>query len=138
MGWATVTASLAWPAIVLFFGSVAWVIAYDTIYACQDKEDDAIVGVRSTALLFGEKAPLAVGVFYAVGVLLIALALALNDASPLSFLGLAGFAAHLARQVVRLDHRDGDLCLKLFRSNRDAGAILFAGLAADCLCQWAF
>jgi 4-hydroxybenzoate polyprenyltransferase len=138
MGWATITANLAWPAVLLFLGAVAWVIAYDTIYACQDKEDDAIVGVRSTALLFGERARPLVGAFYAGGVVLIALALALNDASPLSFLGLAGFAAHLAWQVARFDHRDGTLCLKLFRANRDAGAILFAGLVADCLWQWAF
>ncbi|WP_413988897.1 4-hydroxybenzoate octaprenyltransferase [Labrys okinawensis] len=138
MGWATVTASLAWPAVLLFIGSVLWVIAYDTIYACQDKEDDAIVGVRSTALLFGERARLAVGAFYAGCVVLFALALALNDASPLSFLGLAGFAAHLAWQVMRFDHRDGALCLEVFRSNRNAGAILFAGLVADCLWQWAF
>jgi 4-hydroxybenzoate polyprenyltransferase len=138
MGWATVTASLAWPAVLLFIGSVLWVIAYDTIYACQDKEDDAIVGVRSTALLFGEQARLAVGAFYAGCVVLIALALALNDASPLSFLGLAGFAAHLAWQVMRFDHRDGARCLEVFRSNRNAGAILFGGLVADCLWQWAF
>ncbi|CAM5763299.1 4-hydroxybenzoate octaprenyltransferase [Labrys miyagiensis] len=138
MGWAAVTAGLALPAILLFAGSVSWVIAYDTIYACQDKEDDAIVGVRSTALLFGERARLAVGGFYAGCVVLIALALAFNDASPLSFLGLAGFAVHLAQQVFRFDHRDGTLCLQIFRSNRDAGAILFAGLMADCLWQWAF
>ncbi|GLS22535.1 4-hydroxybenzoate octaprenyltransferase [Labrys miyagiensis] len=138
MGWATVTASLALPAVLLFIGSVLWVIAYDTIYACQDKEDDAIVGVRSTALLFGERVRPAVGAFYAGCVVLIALALALNDASPLSFLGLAGFAIHLAWQVMRFDHRDGALCLEVFRSNRNAGAILFAGLVADCLWQWAF
>lgn len=138
MGWAAVTAGLALPAILLFAGSVSWVIAYDTIYACQDKEDDAIVGVRSTALLFGERARLAVGGFYAGCVVLIALALAFNDASPLSFLGLTGFAVHLAQQVFRFDHRDGTLCLQIFRSNRDAGAILFAGLMADCLWQWAF
>jgi 4-hydroxybenzoate polyprenyltransferase len=138
MGWATVTASLAMPAVLMFLGAVLWVIAYDTIYACQDKEDDAIVGVRSTALLFGARARLAVAGFYAGGVVLIALALTLNDASPLSFLGLAGFALHLAWQVIRFDHRNGALCLRLFRSNREAGAILFAGLMADCLWQWAF
>jgi 4-hydroxybenzoate polyprenyltransferase len=138
MGWATVTASLAWPALLLFAGSVLWVIAYDTIYACQDKDDDAIVGVHSTALLFGDRARLAVAAFYAGCLVLTALALALNDASPLSFIGLAGFGVHLAWQVIRFDHRNGTLCQKLFRSNRNAGAILFAGLVADCLWQWVF
>ncbi|MEW9309625.1 4-hydroxybenzoate octaprenyltransferase [Labrys neptuniae] len=136
MGWAGAAAGLALPALLLFAGSVLWVIAYDTIYACQDKEDDAIVGVRSTALLFGDKARGAVGVFYAGAVVLIGLALAANGAGLLSYLGLIGFAFHLAQQVVRFDHRDGALCLNLFRSNRDAGAILFAGLMADCLWNW--
>lgn len=136
MGWAGVAAGLALPALLLFAGSVLWVIAYDTIYACQDKEDDAIVGVRSTALLFGDKARGAVGAFYAGAVVLIGLALATNGAGLLSYLGLAGFAVHLARQVMRFDHRDGALSLILFRSNRDAGAILFAGLIADCLWNW--
>lgn len=136
MGWAGTAAGLALPALALFAGSVMWVIAYDTIYACQDKEDDAIVGVRSTALLFGDKAQAAVGAFYAGAVVLIGLALATNGSGLLSYLGLAGFALHLAQQVLRLDHRDGALCLTLFRSNRDAGAILFAGLIADCLWRW--
>lgn len=136
MGWAGVAAGLAIPALLLFAGSVLWVIAYDTIYACQDKEDDAVVGVRSTALLFGDRAREAVGLFYAGAAVLIGMALAINGAGPLSYLGLAGFAVHLASQAMRLDHRDGALCLALFRSNRDAGAILFAGLIADCLWRW--
>ena len=136
MGWAGAAAGLAQPALLLFAGSVLWVIAYDTIYACQDKEDDAIVGVRSTALLFGDRARSAVGAFYAGAVVLIGLALAANGAGLLSYLGLIGFAFHLAQQVVRFDHRDGGLCLILFRSNRDAGAILFAGLMADGLWNW--
>ncbi|OCC02920.1 4-hydroxybenzoate polyprenyltransferase [Labrys sp. WJW] len=136
MGWAGAAAGLAQPALLLFAGSVLWVIAYDTIYACQDKEDDAIVGVRSTALLFGDRARSAVGAFYAGAVVLIGLALTANGAGLLSYLGLIGFAFHLAQQVVRFDHRDGGLCLILFRSNRDAGAILFAGLMADGLWNW--
>jgi 4-hydroxybenzoate polyprenyltransferase len=138
MGWATAAGSLDWPALLLFAGSILWVIGYDTIYACQDREDDAIVGVRSTALLFGSRARLAVGGFYAGCVVLFALALTLDDASPLSFIGLACFAIHLLWQVIRFDHEDAERCLRVFRSNRDAGAIFFAGLVVDCLWQWAF
>jgi 4-hydroxybenzoate polyprenyltransferase len=138
MGWAGAAAWLDWAPLLLFVGSVLWVIGYDTIYACQDREDDAIVGVRSTALLFGDHARLAVAGFYAGCVVLFALALTLDDASPLSFLGLVGFAGHLAWQIIRFDHEDSERCLKVFRSNRDAGAILFLGLVLDCLWQWAF
>ncbi|MDQ0391572.1 4-hydroxybenzoate octaprenyltransferase [Labrys monachus] len=138
MGWAAAAGSLGWSPLLLFAGSILWVIGYDTIYACQDREDDAIVGVRSTALLFGEHARLAVAGFYAGCVLLFALSLTFVDASPFSFLGLACFAVHLLWQVIRFDHEDGARCLRIFRSNRDAGAIFFAGLVVDCLWQWMF
>jgi len=138
MGWAAGKGSLDWPPLFLFLGSAMWVIGYDTIYACQDREDDAIIGVRSTALLFGAYARPAVAGFYAGCIVLFALALTLADASPLSFIGLAGFAIHLAWQIIRFDHEDGARCLTVFRSNRNAGAILFAGLVADCFWQWAF
>jgi 4-hydroxybenzoate polyprenyltransferase len=107
------------------------VIGYDTIYAHQDREDDAIVGVRSTARLFGETTRPALAAFYAGAVALIGLAGYLAAGKWLFALGLAAFAAHLAWQVRTLDIDDPDLCLKLFRSNRDAGLILFAGLVLD-------
>ena len=131
MGWAAVFARLDPAALVLYAGAILWVIGYDTIYAHQDRDDDAIVGARSTALLFGEKTKPALVVFFAGAVVLIGVAGMLAGARWVFALGLLAFAAHLAWQVQRLDIDDPDLCLKLFRSNRDAGLILFAGLVLD-------
>jgi 4-hydroxybenzoate polyprenyltransferase len=133
MGWASVFRAIEDPALLLFAGCVVWVFAYDTIYAHQDKEDDAIVGVRSTALYFGRRSALVVGACYAVTVVLFALALDTAQAGPFAFLGLAGFALHLAWQVRALDIDDPARCLVVFKSNRDAGLILFAGLALDTI-----
>lgn len=130
MGWAAAFGRLDAPALLLYAGSILWVIGYDTIYAHQDREDDAIVGVRSTALLFGARTPLFLALFYAAAVTLFALALA-SLAAPLpAYAGLAAFALHLAWQVRRLDIADPDRCLAVFRSNRDAGLIFLAGLMA--------
>ncbi|MEP9352355.1 4-hydroxybenzoate octaprenyltransferase [Xanthobacter sp. KR7-65] len=133
MGWAAVMRTIADPALLLFAGCVLWVFAYDTIYAHQDKEDDAIVGVRSTALLFGRASALAVGICYAFVVALFAAALLSVPVGVFSVLGLIGFALHLCWQVLRLDIDDPARCLAVFKSNRDAGLILFAGLALDTL-----
>ncbi|MBB6307263.1 4-hydroxybenzoate octaprenyltransferase [Xanthobacter tagetidis] len=133
MGWASVFRAIEDPALFLFAGCVVWVFAYDTIYAHQDKEDDAIVGVRSTALFFGRRSALVVGACYAVTVGLFALALDTARAGPFAFIGLAGFALHLAWQVRALDIDDPARCLAVFKSNRDAGLILFAGLALDTI-----
>ena len=137
MGWAAAFGHLDWPPLLLYAGTVLWVIGYDTIYACQDKEDDAIIGVRSTARLFGDHAGLAVAGFYAGAVVLIALAFAAADASLFAFVGLGVFAAHLAAQVIMLDPEDGARCLQVFRSNRDAGAIaLRRPRLVECLVRW--
>ncbi|HWM46533.1 MAG TPA: 4-hydroxybenzoate octaprenyltransferase [Xanthobacteraceae bacterium] len=135
MGWAGRFGALDWPALLLFAGSIAWVIGYDTIYAHQDREDDALVGVKSTALLFGARTKPMLALFYGLAVLLIGAAGALAGAGPVFALGLAAFAAHLAWQVWRLDIDDPDLCLRLFKSDRDAGLILFAGLVLDALAR---
>lgn len=133
MGWASVFQTLNDPAILLFAGSVAWVFAYDTIYAHQDKEDDAVVGVRSTALLFGRKTQLVVGLCYALVIALFAGAILPVSTGLFAVLGLAGFALHLQWQVRNLDIDDPDRCLAVFKSNRNAGLILFAGLALDTI-----
>ncbi|MFS8037661.1 4-hydroxybenzoate octaprenyltransferase [Xanthobacter sp. AM11] len=133
MGWASVFETIADPALLLFAGCVLWVFAYDTIYAHQDKEDDAIVGVRSTALLFGRSTPLAVALCYALVVILFATAFLSVPTGLFATLGLAGFALHLHWQVRRLDIDDPTRCLEVFKSNRDAGLILFAGLALDSI-----
>lgn len=133
MGWAAAEGSLALPPVLLYLGAIAWTIGYDTIYAHQDKEDDAMVGVRSTARLFAERTRVWLVRLYGAAIVFFALAFLTAGLGPIAWVGLAGFAAHLARQVVRLDIDDPDLCLALFRSNREAGAILFAGLVLDGL-----
>jgi 4-hydroxybenzoate polyprenyltransferase len=133
MGWAAVFHTLEAPALLLYAGSIAWVIGYDTIYAHQDREDDALIGVKSTARLFGARTRLALLAFYALAVLLIGLAGAAADAGPVFMIGCILFGAHLGWQIDRLDINDPDLCLRLFKSNRDAGLILFAALIADAL-----
>ncbi|MDR7036542.1 4-hydroxybenzoate polyprenyltransferase [Methylobacterium sp. BE186] len=138
MGWVAVFGRLDLPAGLLYAGAVAWVIGYDTIYAVQDIEDDEIAGIRSSARLFGQRLRLAVGLCYGVCALLVALAALAAGTGPVGFLGIALFAAHLGRQVLRLRDRDGRGALALFRSNRDAGLILFAGLALDAMLRaWA-
>jgi 4-hydroxybenzoate polyprenyltransferase len=128
MGWAAAFGRLDLPAFVLYAGSIAWVIGYDTIYAHQDREDDALIGIKSTALLFGERTKPILSVFFSLAVVLIGYTGYLVGSGPVFFAGLLAFAAHLAWQVRRLDIRDPDLCLVLFKSNRDAGLILFVGL----------
>jgi 4-hydroxybenzoate polyprenyltransferase len=136
MGWAAALGRLDSPPLVLYAGSIAWVIGYDTIYAHQDREDDALIGIKSTALLFGDQTRPLLAIFYSLAAVLIGLAGSLAGAGALFWLGLTAFAAHLTWQIARLDIRDPGRCLALFKSNRDAGLILFAGMVADALWQW--
>jgi len=133
MGFAVTFGRLGVTAFVLYAGSIAWVIAYDTIYAHQDIEDDALIGVKSTARLFGERTHQALMVFYGLAVVLIGAALVLAGVGLAGWIGLAAFAAHLAWQISRLRIGDSALCLRLFKSNRDAGLLLFVGLLIDAL-----
>ena len=133
MGWAAAFGRLDAAPLVLYAGAIAWVIGYDTIYAHQDREDDALIGIKSTALLFGDRTRPMLAMLYGAAIALIALAAALAGAGAPFWLGLAAFAAHLFGQIARLDIRDPALCLSLFKSNRDAGLILFAGLAAAAM-----
>lgn len=131
MGWAAYFGRLDAAALVLYAGSISWVIGYDTIYAHQDREDDALIGIKSTALLFAERTKPILSAFYAAAVVLMAVAGWLANAGPAFAVGLVAFAVHLAWQVRRLDIADPALCLRLFKSNRDAGLILFAALIVD-------
>jgi 4-hydroxybenzoate polyprenyltransferase len=131
MGFAVIVGRIDTPAVWLYGGSIAWVIGYDTIYAHQDAEDDALIGIKSTALLFGARTRPALAVFYGAAVVLIGMALVSAGANWPAWVGLAVFAAHLVRQIVRLDISNPALCLRIFKSNRDAGLLLFAGLLAD-------
>jgi 4-hydroxybenzoate polyprenyltransferase len=135
MGWAAAFGRLDAPALALYTGSIAWVIGYDTVYAHQDRDDDALIGIKSTALLFGSWTKPMLAVFYGLAVGLIGLAGMLAGAGVLFGLGLTAFAAHLAWQIARLDIGDPDLCLRIFISNRDAGLILFAGMLTDALAR---
>jgi 4-hydroxybenzoate polyprenyltransferase len=133
MGFAVILGRLGAPALFLYAGSIAWVIGYDTIYAHQDTEDDALIGVKSTARLFGARTHGALMVFYSLAVVLIGAALALSGAGFSAWTGLVAFAAHLCWQIARLKIDDPALCLRIFKSNRDAGLLLFAGLLVDAL-----
>src|ERR1700749_548742 len=133
MGFAVTLARIDAAALVLYAGSISWVIGYDTIYAHQDAEDDALIGIKSTALLFGARTRPALAAFYATAVALIGVALALSQAGAFAWMGLAVFAAHLAWQIARRDISDTALCLRVFKSNRDAGLLLFAGLLVDAV-----
>ncbi|MDQ2084222.1 4-hydroxybenzoate octaprenyltransferase [Xanthobacteraceae bacterium Astr-EGSB] len=135
MGWPAVFGRIDLSPVLLYAGSIVWVIAYDTIYAHQDREDDVLIGIKSTARLFAERTPTILAAFYTAAVTLIGAAAFTAGAGVVFALGLAAFAGHLAWQVRRLDIDDSDLCLMLFKSNRDAGLILFAALTLDALVQ---
>lgn len=115
---------------VAWLAGIAWTIFYDTIYAHQDVEDDALIGVKSTARLFGDQSHRYLAGFGILTVTLLALTIALTGRNQLiAFAGLAGFAAHLIWQWRIFRPYQGDICLRLFRSNRDAGLILALFLA---------
>jgi len=133
MGFAVTFGRIDATAVLLYAGSISWVIGYDTIYAHQDTEDDALIGVKSTALLFAARTHQALLVFYALAVVLIGAALVLAGSGFLAWAGLGVFAVHLIWQIRRLDISDTALCLRVFKSNRDAGLLLFAGLLGDAL-----
>ena len=134
MGFACAFGRLDPIAFVLYAGSIAWVIGYDTIYAHQDTEDDALIGIKSTARLFGANTRPALVFFYGLAVVLIGVALALGgvaigrpgSGSPHSPCIWPGRSGGLRSAIPRL-------CLRVFKSNRDAGLLLFAGLLVDAV-----
>ena len=128
VGWPAVTGSLDWPCFLMWFGSLCWVVGYDTLYAIQDMEDDALVGVKSSARRLGDKAPLGIGIFYSLAVLLWGAAIWTVRPDWLALLALLPAALHLASQAVRADPADGELALRLFRSNRTTGFLLFLAM----------
>lgn len=131
MGWAAVFGRLDLAPGLLYLACMAWIIGYDTIYAHQDKEDDALIGLKSTALRFGERTKPWMVLFYGVAIAGIGAAGLLAGAGPVFLAGLALGAAQLGWQIATLDVNDGDNCLKRFRSNRDFGAIIFIALVAE-------
>jgi 4-hydroxybenzoate polyprenyltransferase len=128
VGWPAVTGRFALAPLLLWFGSIAWVIGYDTLYAIQDKEDDALVGVKSSARRLGDKAALGIGIFYALAILLWGAAVWQVRPDWIAIASLAPAALHLGSQVSRADPADGELALKLFRSNRTCGLLVFLAM----------
>lgn len=131
MGVAAVAGTLTWPAVVFYIGLIFWTIGYDTIYALQDIEDDAMIGVKSSARALGDRTRPGIAVFYAIAVVLTATAGMAAHVSGLFFGGLLLVSAHLVMQVLRLRLGDNGLALNLFKSNRTAGLLwLFSLLVA--------
>lgn len=133
LAWAAHTGNLAPAPLLAYLAGIAWTIFYDTIYAHQDAEDDALIGVKSTARLFGDDTPRWLAGFGLASVVLLALAVLATGPGWLPGLialaGVAAFGAHLAWQLRQFDMHDGAGCLRLFRSNRDAGLIVALFLA---------
>ncbi|MGE0501594.1 MAG: 4-hydroxybenzoate octaprenyltransferase [Rhizobiaceae bacterium] len=131
MGWAALFADIDAPALQLYFGSVFWVIGYDTIYAHQDKEDDALVGVRSTARLFGDATKSWLAGLYIGALILFASAFSSAEVPIPAFAGLLAAAVHMTRQIATLDIDDPAQCLRLFHSNKTVGWLIFLGLVGS-------
>jgi 4-hydroxybenzoate polyprenyltransferase len=129
VGWAAVTGWISPVAVLLYAGSIAWVVGYDTIYALQDREDDALVGVRSSAIRLGAYARGGVALFYLVAVLLWGIALWAIRPDPLALLALLPATLQLVIQLVRLDPGSSDNALAVFRSNRTTGLLVFLACA---------
>ena len=130
LGWAAVKGELSAPAFVLYGAGIFWTLGYDTIYAHQDKEDDVLIGVKSTALKFGDGTkPWLVGFYSITVILLAATGLLANLAWPV-YSGLTLAALHLAWQIKSVDIANSKNCLRRFKSNRDFGLILLAGIIA--------
>ncbi len=133
VGWSATHGSLSIAAVLLYAGGIFWTLAYDTIYAHQDKEDDVLIGVKSTALLFGANSKPWLSAFFGASLLCCALALWMVDAGLFAYAGLVAAAVHSAWQLQSFDHSHSALCLKLFKSNRTLGLLFLTGLLVDSL-----
>jgi 4-hydroxybenzoate polyprenyltransferase len=128
VGWPAVTATLDPQSVLLWLGSIAWVVGYDTLYAVQDIEDDALVGVKSSARRLGGSLQAGVGIFYALALFLWGAAIWMVRPDWIALLTLAPAALHLVDQALRADPAEGELALRLFRSNRVCGLLVFMAM----------
>ncbi len=135
VGWSAVHGGLAWSAFSLYLGGIAWTLAYDTIYAHQDKEDDVLIGVKSTALKFGAASIYWIAGFFILAIAFIEASLWLAQAHLLAHMGVAAAALHAAWQISRLEINNPLSCHRLFLSNRDFGLLVLLGLLLDTLIQ---
>jgi 4-hydroxybenzoate polyprenyltransferase len=133
VGWSSLHGALAPAPLLLYGGGVAWTLAYDTIYAHQDKEDDVLIGVKSTALKFGDRSIYWLGLFFAASLILIGAAIWLAGGSVIAFTGLAGAALQAAWQLAHFQPDNSARCLELFRSNRIFGLIIAFSLILDSI-----
>jgi 4-hydroxybenzoate polyprenyltransferase len=133
VGWSAVHGSLSAAPLLLYAGGICWTLAYDTIYAHQDKDDDILIGVKSTALKFGDKTIYWIGLFFAAALVLIDMAIWLAGGTLIAHVGVAAAAMQAAWQLARFDAAKPDRCLELFRSNRIFGLIITLALLLDTL-----
>jgi len=124
MGYAAAHGSLAWPVLPLYAGTILWILGYDTIYAHQDREDDAMAGIKSTALKFGARTRTFLMVCYGGAIALLAIAFILAGLNELALMMLILPAMLLGWQIVRLDINNPARCLALFKLNRDVGLLI--------------
>lgn len=134
MGWAAMTGGLALPPVWLYIAGIFWTLGYDTIYAHMDKDDDALIGVKSTARLLGEHSPKAIAGFYGMSAVFLFLALYDGAANLWVLPGMIAIIATFLYQIKRLDLDDPAACLRLFRFNRDQGLVI---LAVILICAYA-
>ncbi|MBT5187660.1 MAG: 4-hydroxybenzoate octaprenyltransferase [Kordiimonadaceae bacterium] len=130
LGWASVTQTIELPAILLYIGGIFWTLGYDTIYAHQDREDDIIVGVKSTALRFGNKTHQWLSGFYCICFVFFLAAGFYSMMGIAFYLGMLIAAGHLIHQLKKLDINSRDICLELFKSNHHFGIIVFLSIIA--------
>jgi 4-hydroxybenzoate polyprenyltransferase len=133
MGWVALLGDVAWSPILLYLGCVFWVIGYATIYALQDEEDDTLAGFRSVARLPGARARAVIALCYACTTILLAASFWMAEAEIVAYVGLGLGALHLGWQVATLDADSPERSLRLFRSNRDYGWIIFLGIVFDAM-----
>jgi 4-hydroxybenzoate polyprenyltransferase len=135
VGWTAIRGAIEWPAIILYFGGISWTMAYDTIYAHQDKEDDAIVGVKSTALKFGDSSIYWLAGFFALALVLIDASLWQIKAPWPAHAGVFAAAVQALWQLMNFNGNDSARCLKLFRANRIFGLLIVGGLLIGLMTQ---
>jgi 4-hydroxybenzoate polyprenyltransferase len=133
LGFSAVEGRLGLPCLLLYLGGLFWTLGYDTIYALQDMEDDALVGVKSSARRLGAKVRVGVAIFYGLAVVLACATVLTAHLGAVSLIGVGLYAGHLFWQAGRVRAEDGALALRLFKSNRWAGFILFLALAAGAI-----
>jgi 4-hydroxybenzoate polyprenyltransferase len=126
MGWSAVTGTVQFPALLLYAGGIFWTLGYDTIYAHQDKEDDALAGIKSTALKFGQASKKMVAIFFGAAWILIAASATFADFHSMAFLFLLPAMVHMVWQVMRWNMNYPVSSLKIFKSNRDFGLLVLA------------